>query len=721
MKIIHQWVTHLLVLCLGATDVCPSNPFAPLTTAQQADRLSLFASQALALGVPSGRQSLDPEATFKRDHMGPPELQPAAALLITSQGLKLEGIILRPAMTNDLQSVIILRRTAFPASVGIPAFEEGFDDWYLSTLKSDSNAFIVVAEQDGHIVGLMACRRSEHETVEVGEAAVLPNPSIRRKGIARTLNHVVLVEAKRRWPETKTAEAFLKSNNSIAANALSKMGFIEDLSYKGDAIYGRRFIQSIETLLEYPPAAAPPANRDRFEDYLKQNGMDQYPHLRDRFSKAVQEALLRDPALRPVFLQVLPDSALGPLEAVDGEAVKNLQALDDGRSSIELLESHSGFLVGSPAAAEMLCGRGEQIIVGVTDRWSKDSFRAAQGVYVANGRQCYFPLKDGSWLGVKGSGQYNQDDLPPHYVGPGLSEHQGITSAEGAYRAQEARARLQGAGGSFVEFLGFRRLKALPDGGGQLVSINGVQNGLGEPVHPVLSFHRALTPHRMVKFPQLLMTDPGLARLAADISGVLGQKRSWTGRELLLRSMELLGRSEAAKTNSQLFKETVHSQDFAFLQESDLGAAYERETYLARVAEGHGMADEIEELVQTLGLSIIGLRQKVGTLMQMVREAERQKQLNVLFPYPLEHLRVFFTGYFALLDRDDPRVSRLRVWAESGVSSLLPNPLYAAFGNLQMEIFHPANTTLEHNLKYRSIVNEMIRSWAMEELARRAA
>jgi len=104
MKIIHQWVTHLLVLCLGATDVCPSNPFAPLTTAQQADRLSLFASQALALGVPSGRQSLDPEATFKRDHMGPPELQPAAALLITSQGLKLEGIILRPAMTNDLQS-----------------------------------------------------------------------------------------------------------------------------------------------------------------------------------------------------------------------------------------------------------------------------------------------------------------------------------------------------------------------------------------------------------------------------------------------------------------------------------------------------------------------------------------------------------------------------------------------------------------------------------------
>ncbi|HQO86570.1 MAG TPA: hypothetical protein PKX84_02865, partial [Bacteroidia bacterium] len=82
----------------------------------------------------------------------------------------------------------------------------------------------------------------------------------------------------------------------------------------------------------------------------------------------------------------------------------------------ELILSHSVFSVGGPDVANSLAGEpGSEIkiMIGVTDRysdrWVKHKFP------IANNRQVFFPLADGTWLGVKGSGQFRQEYLPPHF------------------------------------------------------------------------------------------------------------------------------------------------------------------------------------------------------------------------------------------------------------------------------------------------------------------
>ena len=101
----------------------------------------------------------------------------------------------------------------------------------------------------------------------------------------------------------------------------------------------------------------------KFDEYLVENNLSQYSALRELFTPEIIEVLLDDPALRPVFLQVLPDESLGPIEAIETEIVQNT-----GGEGVLL--NHSAFLVGDAEMANQMVLQGQRIIVGVTDRYS---------------------------------------------------------------------------------------------------------------------------------------------------------------------------------------------------------------------------------------------------------------------------------------------------------------------------------------------------------------
>ena len=91
---------------------------------------------------------------------------------------------------------------------------------------------------------------------------------------------------------------------------------------------------------------------------------------------------------------------------------------------------------------------GFKIIVGVTDDVMKpedmpknrDETYRFRSWNVANGRTVYFPLKDGTWLAVKGSGQNRGFGKMPYLLNRDLEAsfyYEGIVSQDEARRAVE--------------------------------------------------------------------------------------------------------------------------------------------------------------------------------------------------------------------------------------------------------------------------------------------
>ena len=328
------------------------------------------------------------------------------------------------------------------------------------------------------------------------------------------------------------------------------------------------------------------ADEIQWQQWLSENKLKGYKHLHEIFPDAVKSALIRDSALRPVFMQVLPDEHMGQLEVVDSKAV-------DGIGGIKILQKHSAFLVGVPKIANRLVKEEHEIIVGVTDRWSKDAIRPAVELppyNVANGRQSYFPLEDGTWLGIKGSGQFQQKDEPPYFWAtnkddPDLKKYFGLAAERELKAAIQKECKILSSTDSSlpleqqfltVQCLGYRRLYDLPDGKGKTNDVRRIRDQEGRVVNPVLIFNRHLHPHRMSKLPQLLKSDPGLENLCQTISGTfrklgfLSDGESLSISELLIQAMKRMGYSEALKVNKGLVKATMHAQDFDFTgQEKD--------------------------------------------------------------------------------------------------------------------------------------------------------
>ncbi|MCR4336737.1 MAG: hypothetical protein NUV91_02885, partial [Candidatus Omnitrophica bacterium] len=463
---------------------------------------------------------------------------------------------------------------------------------------------------------------------------------------------------------------------------------------------------------------------EEFERYLEREDFTQYEHLAQVLrgsSRLLKEALLDDPVLRPVFLQVLTEEEgqIGPLQGTDvnQEALKAI-------GGEALLEAHSVFSVGLPSVANNSAGQGARIVVGVTDRSSEDTI--APNYEVANGRQVFFPLEDGTWLGIKGVGQMSKEEEDRTYFPDNvLGGINGLALESEAKVALDAMQKLgDDKDRGFVQFLGYRRLHSIPDGTGEMSLTENLTRSGGDPYRSVLIFNRLISPHSFVKFPQLIQADPGLRGLSSRISKALvslqrlREGELLTGREMLLASFGEVARAVAVLQNHELFRSTFHSQDIRFFQLSDNEETVGYDDYWRMIQKGVRFPPGDFELFQKHHLATIFLQELLGALLKMMDEAQRRGQPE-FFSEPHDFLRAVFQNYFSTLDD-----RYLEVWATAQmtpVAGLRSLPLEV--GRMvplteTLDVFHPNYKRLDLR-PFNREVHMMILEWAQAEFRSR--
>ncbi len=482
------------------------------------------------------------------------------------------------------------------------------------------------------------------------------------------------------------------------------------------------------------PITSATQEANKAEEYFSANGLTGYPALKKAFTSEVLAALIDDPALRPVFLQVLPQENMGPLEIDETITIA-------GKDVRDILEEHSVFLVGGADTAERLLREGHRIVVGVTDKPSSKTLIPVNKV--ANGRQAYFPLPDGTWLGIKGAGQFNSETEPPFYFRnqAGYPERwEALAWKQEAESAQEAARKLKGYNARFAQYLGYRRIYAAPDGKGGFNSTNelALDSGYRKFSEPVLIFKRVASPHRIMKIAQLLEADPGLKRLTGNISrslagyGHLPEGTVLSPDEMIVMAMREFGREEAIKQNLRMRKYTLHSQDLTFAgEEADNEEFCNLSSYHAYLMSRGLVSHNLDPL--TIGnelylpIEVHGLQEKLVTLIEMVTAARcsgSHDNEKDLFPEPLEALKAMFQGYFRGLD--DTFLDSWTVENHSVDSEYWPVKVVTA--DKRIDILHPKYNGISAATDLKPFdqaaadeIEGMIQAWADEEAARRNA
>jgi hypothetical protein len=393
--------------------------------------------------------------------------------------------------------------------------------------------------------------------------------------------------------------------------------------------------------------------------YLQEEELDKYPEILKLFDsgseaiKLVKQALFDDRALRPVFMQVLPEEKTGKIQICNKklaeEKIKGDKTLSD-----YIHENKGIFLCGRPKVANEILSKGGKIIVAVTDKhYDKAQFS------VANLRQCYIPLPDKRLLAFKSSGLFHDPVSRPHNknvvkftgIGDKLDKDIALTSFE----------RLGPDSEGFIDFLAYQPLYSLPDGKGRLEEAEYEKDG--EKTLPYLIVNCAISPHRLSKIPQL--DDPGLFRLRKRISPLLRDraiKRQRLGRKLMpvlerfsISGEEVIaledyfhflaeeiGIGTARKQNHQLFHVTFHEQDVNLGgQICDREEMHTFESYFKR-----NKIKYVDPFFKIIKESHIGIRDVVSAVgvIKFLYKNDREYKDN-----KLELLESFFKAYFRRL------------------------------------------------------------------------
>ncbi len=407
----------------------------------------------------------------------------------------------------------------------------------------------------------------------------------------------------------------------------------------------------------------------RWADYVVKEQLDKYPLLLKQFTPAIKEALLDDGNLRPVFMQVLPVHALGKVQ-IPQHAAALADYEIDRKKVVEYMNDYSAFVVGDNRVAEdLLKERKGKIIVGVTDRETFTK-RIYPWFRVANGRQVYYPLADGTWLGVKGSGQTAAfppllvEDIYDGVFRP-LQRLKGGVSLQEARRAFNATQHFKGIEDGIVDFLGYRQIHEYPDGRGYLTQLSKPFIVNKEEVYPVLVFNRVLTPHRLIKFPQLVSSRDDFMHILTKledvehVAGVLPQDQHLSEKNLVLRILENIGRVQAIKQNKGLYKITIHSQDFTLSGvESDNEEFQNLDEYKESIKSGRSNDNENVELLYRKGISVTGIKAGMAFLLEINKVlVEPQERLWV--PDLNQGFQTLLRAYFLNLE---PKYRQL--WAQ---------------------------------------------------------
>ncbi len=466
----------------------------------------------------------------------------------------------------------------------------------------------------------------------------------------------------------------------------------------------------------------------RFDDYLAQD-----PYLKDfkdtplrnAFTPEIMAALLYDKTLRAVFLRPLYQASgqVGPLKAVNQNVLKRF----GGKA---LLDTYTGFLAGNAARANEEMIKGNRIIVGVTDRWSKQAFAIhTNPVNVANRRRCFFPLPDGSWLAIKGIGDLNdeQSTIPWQYENDHLM---GLANLFEANFATLGRKITQGSSFMSNELLGYRELKVLPNGSGELIKTSEIpvlqqfsdENEVKNSV--VLIFDRVLSPHRCIKLPQILANDPGLIKLHASMVRVLVNNRltaPGSPRDMILDLIRQTAKNMAFKTNEHLYKASYHLQDIGIVrgQEAD-NEEFIPFASMIRIVSSHTHIPFVLSTLQDHALNMNDIYSCLELLLSLEQTLRHDSSTISIFQSPQESLTLFLTTYFSSLSDEN-----LKIWLNTSdviqfgqrarnVSRLVQS-LYLP---LAINQFHPAPSGHINRDKFEVLL--MIQTLLEHEAERRA-
>ncbi len=441
-------------------------------------------------------------------------------------------------------------------------------------------------------------------------------------------------------------------------------------------------LSRVGTNLRLQQASSPiRINKTKWSQFTQQEGLTQYPELLKSFTPEIQEVLLGDPTLQPVFLQVLPEDQVGDLKIFDHNQ-------DFSRSKIgnktlkEYMQEYTGFLVGTPEIANKVAKQGQKIIVGVVDR--KDN-RTLESIWnVANGSQSYFPLPDGTWLGVKGSGYFASRDGSSFKITN--KRNNGILNkfTELNRSMLNIIKKLGGNAGGIVNILGSREINVLPDGSGSFIK----KESLGAFIQPVLVFNHVISPHRLSKLPQIIATPGSLAFIAKRLSKALKlpKNKKMSPVDLIRRTIKGVGKGEAQKQNKGLYHETVHAQDIV------MGG---------RIADVEELRVN-QETEPLLKMNINDMRERLKTIRKLASDKRIEDQFNIS---SVNFLKEFFDGYFQNLNGE-----YLILWADITPETL--NSIYTPILKQFISGVNPFNQNFENSIK-------TISSWAQEQVNKR--
>ncbi len=396
-----------------------------------------------------------------------------------------------------------------------------------------------------------------------------------------------------------------------------------------------------------------------WNNYLQEEGLDKYPKIVNLFDsgseaiKLVKQALLSDRALRPVFMQVLPEEKTGKMEICNKELADE-KIIGDKTLSDYIIENKGIFLCGQPRVANEILTRGDKIIVAMNDRhYAKVQFS------VANLRQCYIPLPDNRLLTFKSSGLFHDPVSKPH--NKNAVKFTGIGDKLDKDIALKSFERLGPHSEGFIDFLAYQPLYSLPDGKGKLEEAEYEKDG--KKALPYLIVNCAISPHRLSKIPQL--NDPGLFRLRKRISPLLkarAMQRQRLGRKLMpaLEGFfnsgedvialedylpflaEEIGIGTARKQNHQLFHVTFHEQDVNMGgQLCDREEMHTFESYFKR--NKIKPVDPFFEIIKESHIGIRDVVSAVGVIKFLYKNNKACKDNK------LELLESFFRAYFRRL------------------------------------------------------------------------
>jgi hypothetical protein len=318
--------------------------------------------------------------------------------------------------------------------------------------------------------------------------------------------------------------------------------------------------------------------------YLKEHDLGKFQNLQALFTPAIKLALLSDNTLRPIFMQVMPDSSVGAINLVEtginlNQVIEGSENEGQARTFLDYMKKYTVFRFGNAEMADRklqearIKGEDLKIVVGITD---EPSIPIINPNPVAGGRRVYFPLPDGTWLSVKSSGQNNNVDEPPYYKDGyywGLVNWREVQRALfGTKEIQETQMHLaaQNGGavkGSFAPFLAYRQVYKIPDGQGKLVDVPA-------EAKPVLIYNRFGYPGRLSKLLQFLAKNEPeeMDVVVSKIQKVLGEqglisgeelKEKWTLWHLLMYIWEKRGENEAIKYRSGLYKLALNVKDIS--------------------------------------------------------------------------------------------------------------------------------------------------------------